>query len=72
MPEVNLTLSDWDDVYTACRLRLDRDLNAAQNVLQVGTADLPGGMSPVHSEKVDYRLGCQAHDAEPSTGHEGI
>ena len=43
MPGVKLTLADRESVCTTCGLVLDRDINAAQNVLQVGMAGLPGG-----------------------------
>ena len=67
MPEVKLALSERESVCLACGLVLDRDLNAALHVFQVGIAGLPGGTTPVHLEKADHRLGRQTQSVEPYT-----
>ena len=54
MPEQRLTLSDRTYVCLSCGLVLDRDVNAAQNVLQAGLSGLPGGIIPVRSEDENH------------------
>ena len=55
MPNERLTLGDRTYVCPHCGLVLDRDVNAAQNVLRVGLSGLPGGTAPVRSsEDEDY------------------
>ena len=50
MPDERLTLGDRTYVCLHCGLVLDRDVNAAQNVLRVGLSDLSGGNIPARSE----------------------
>ena len=54
LPESRLTLGDRTYVCLECGLVLDRDVNAAQNVLQAGLLGLPGGTTPVCSEEADH------------------
>ena len=54
MPEERLTLGDRTYVRLDCGLVLDRDVNAAQNVLRVGMAGPPGGTIPARSEDENH------------------
>ena len=54
MPEERLTLGDRTYVCLHCGLVLDRDVNAALNVLQVGESGFPGGTIPARSEEVEH------------------
>ena len=54
MPEQRLTLSDRTYVCLSCGLVLDRDVNAALNVLQVGETGLSGGTISACSEEVEH------------------
>ena len=48
-----------------CGIVRDRDMNAAVNILQVGPADLPGGLLLAHGEKEGDHLGGQVQHAKP-------
>ena len=52
LPDKRLTLSDRTYVCLSCGMVIDRDINAARNILQAGVS-LPGGTTPVRSEDVD-------------------
>lgn len=55
LPESRLTLKDRTYVCLDCGLALDRDVNTARNVLQVGLSGLPGGTTPARSEDGNHR-----------------
>ena len=70
MPEERLTLGDRTYVHLPCGLVLDRDVNAASNVLQAGQSGLPGGIIPVCSEDGAYGSvgdGPRTQNRMPST-----
>ena len=54
LPDERLTLGDRTYVCLDCGLVLERDVNAALNVLQVGESGFPGGNTPARSEEVEH------------------
>ena len=54
MPDQRLTLGDRTYVCLTCGLVVERDVNAARNVLQAGLSGLPGGTAPVCSEDGEH------------------
>ena len=74
MPDERLTLGDRTYVCLHCGLVLDRDVNAAQNVLQVGLSGLSGGMSiPMRSEEAEHgQVGDWPRTQNRLPGHLGI
>lgn len=72
MPAQKLTLADRVKVCLACGLVLDRDVNAALNVLQVGLSGLSGlsgGNIPTCSEKAEDGQVSDCPSAQNRVGH---
>ena len=56
MPDQRLTLGDRTYLCLTCGLVVERDVNAARNVLQAGLSGLPGETAPVCSEDGEHGL----------------